>query len=138
MGNSISILRLFSVLSVFLALAVTLFAEQIGASAARGAADAAAIAVTDRLPADWDCSQADLPSDVGDVAARTVVDRTAQLAAVLPTKLEVRADGTCSVLVSLSGTSEGWLGARSALAVACRRPASAQGAALRAPVAPPC
>ena len=73
------------------------------------------------------------------VAARVAVDRTAQLAAVQPTAVEVRADRTCSVIVSVRVESEGWLGAANALGVACRRPTSVEGA-LRCerPVAPPC
>ena len=138
MDSSIANLRLFSVLAVFLALVISLFARQVGAAAAQGAADAAAIAVIDLVDADWDCSHADLPADAEATAAQVAVDRTAQLAAVQPTSLEVRADGTCSVIVSVRVESEGWLGAGNALAVACRRPPSTTGAALRAPIAPPC
>lgn len=138
MDSSLSILRLFSVLAVFVALVISLFARQVGAAAAQGAADAAALAVADSLPADWDCTQAGLPADATDAAARAAADRTAQLAAVLPTGVEVRADGACSVIVSVRVASRGWLAAGSALGVACRRPASAEGAALRTPLAPPC
>ena len=138
MDTSLSILRLFSVLAVFLALVISLFARQVGAAAAQGAADAAAVAVTDQVPADWDCTDAGLPPDATATAARAVVDRTAQLAAVQPTAVEVLADGTCSVIVSVQVESNGWLGSRPALGVACRRPASSAGAELRAPVAPPC
>ncbi len=138
MGSSLSILRLFSVLAVFMALAVSLFVRQVGAGAAQGAADAAAIAVTDLVPPNWDCTEASLPVDVSATAAQAAVDRTAQLAAVQPTAVEVRTDGTCSVIVSVQVSSEGWLGSRGALGVACRRPPSAEGAALRAPVPPPC
>ena len=138
MDSSISILRLFSVLVVFLGLVVSLFARQVGAAAAQGAADAAAVAVTDLVPPNWDCSEANLPADAAATAARVTVSRTAQLAAVQPTAVEVRADGTCSIIVSVRVSSGGWLGSREALGVACRRPPSAEGAALRAPVAPPC
>ena len=138
MDSSISVLRLFSVLAVFMALVISLFTRQVGAAAAQGAADAAAIAVTDLVPSNWDCTEADLPGDAVATAARAAADRTAQLAAVQPTAVEVRADGTCSVIVSVRVESAGLLGARSALGVACRRPTSAEGAALRAPVAPPC
>ena len=139
MDSSISILRLFSVLAVFMALVISLFARQVGAAAAQGAADAAAIAVTDLVPPDWDCSEAQLDDlDAAGVAARAAVGRTAQLAAVQPTAVEVRADGTCSVIVSVRVESAVWLGAGNALGVACRRPPSAEGSALRAPVAPPC
>ncbi|WP_419839603.1 hypothetical protein [Candidatus Poriferisodalis sp.] len=138
MDGPISILRLFSVLAVFMALVISLFTRQVGAAAAQGAADAAAIAVTDLVPPDWDCSEASLPVDATTTAAQAAVDRTAQLAAVQPTAVDVRADGTCSVIVSVRVASDGWLGSRGALGVACRRPPSATGAALRAPVAPPC
>ena len=139
MDSSISVLRLFSVLAVFLSLVISLFARQVGAAAAQGrGADAAALAVTDIVPADWDCTQDGLPSDAEATAAQTAVDRMAQLAAVQPTAVEVRADGICSVIVSVRVESEGWLGAANALAVACRRPSSTTGAALRAPIAPPC
>ncbi len=139
MDSPLSMLRLFSVLAVFMALVISLFARQVGAAAAQGAADAAAIAVTDVVPPDWDCTQGRLEAlDAAGVAARAVADRTAQFAAVQPTAVEVRADGTCSVIVSVRVESEGWLGAGSALGVACRRPPSVEGAALRAPVAPPC
>ena len=138
MDSSISILRLFSVLVAFLALVISLFTGQVGAAAAQGAADAAAIAVTDLVPANWDCSETNLPADARATAARVAADRTAQLAAVQPTAVEVRADPTCSVIVSVRVSSTGWLGSRGALGVACRRPPSAEGAALRAPVAPPC
>ncbi|WP_423921230.1 hypothetical protein [Candidatus Poriferisodalis sp.] len=138
MDSSLSILRLFSVLTVFLALVISLFARQVGAAAAQGAADAAAVAVTDLVPADWDCTDAGLPPHATATAAQAAVDRTAQLAAVQPTAVEVHADGTCSVIVSVRVESHGWLGAGAALAVACRRPASSVGAVLAAPVAPPC
>ena len=138
MDSSIAILRLFSVLAVFMALVISLFARQVGAAAAQGAADAAAIAVTDLVPADWDCTEANLPGDAAGVAASAAVDHTSQLAVVQPTAVEVRADPTCSVIVSVRVESEGWLGAGDALGMACRRPPSAEGAALRAPVAPPC
>ena len=148
MDSSISVLRLFSVLAVFMALVISLFTRQVGAAAAQGAADAAAIAVTDLIGvydpnADpnvgpWDCTEANLPPDATAAAARAAVDRTAQLAAVQPTSVEVRADGTCSVIVAVRVSSQGWLGSKSALGVACRRPTSVEGAALRAPVAPPC
>lgn len=138
MDTPLAILRLFSVLAVFLALVMSLFAGQVGAAAARGAADAAAIAVTDALPADWDCTHAGLPATAEATAARVAVDRAAQLAAAQPTAVAVRADGSCSVVVSVRVSARGWLGARDALAVACRRPPSVEGAALRAPVAPPC
>lgn len=138
MDGSISILRLFSALAVFLSLVISLFARQVGAAAAQGAADAAAVAVTDIVPADWDCTQDGLPVDAEATAAQVAVDRTAQLAAVQPTSVEVRADGTCSVIVAVRVESEGWLGAGNALAVACRRPSSTTGTALRAPIAPPC
>ena len=138
MGSSLSILRLFSVLVVFMALVISLFAGQVSAAVAQGAADAAAVAVTDLVPPDWDCSEASLPVDAAAAAARAAVSRTAQLAAIQPTSVEVRADGACSVIVSVRVTSEGWLGSGSALGVACRRPSSAFGAALRVPVAPPC
>lgn len=144
MGSSISILRLFSVLAVFMALVISLFTRQVGAAAAQGAADAAAIAVTDIIAVigpdgvPWDCTEAGLPDDVTAAAARAAADRTAQLAAVQPTAVEVRADPTCSVIVSVRVESAGWLGTASALGVACRRPPSAEGAALRVPVAPPC
>ena len=139
MDSSISILRLFSVLAVFMALVISLFTRQIGAAAVQGAADAAAIAVTDQVPPDWDCSEAQLDDlDAVGVAARAAVDRMAQLAAVQPTAVDVGADSTCSVIVSVRVESEGWLGAGNALGVACRRPPSAEGSTLRAPVAPPC
>ncbi|MDE0496711.1 MAG: hypothetical protein OXH86_05110 [Acidimicrobiaceae bacterium] len=138
MDSSISILRLFSVLAVFMALVISLFARQVGAAAAQGAADAAAIAVTDLVPPDWDCSEANLPADATAAAARAAVGRTAQLAAVQPTAVEVRTDPTCSVIVSVRVSAQGWLGSSDALGVACRRPPSAEGRALRAPVAPPC
>ena len=138
MDSSLSILRLFSVLVVFMALVISLFTGQVGAAAAQGAADAAAIAVTDLVPANWDCSETNLPADARATAARVAVDRTTQLAVVQPTAVEVRADPTCSVIVSVRVSSAGWLGSRGALGVACRRPPSAEGAALRAPVAPPC
>ena len=138
MDSSISILRLFSVLVVFLGLVVSLFTRQVGAAAAQGAADAAAVAVTDLVPPNWDCSEANLPADAEATAVRATVSRTAQLAAVQPIAVEVRADGTCSIIVSVRVSSGGWLGSREALGVACRRPPSAEGAALRAPVAPPC
>ncbi|WP_419911217.1 hypothetical protein [Candidatus Poriferisodalis sp.] len=142
MDSSLSILRLFSVLVVFMALVISLFTRQVGAAAAQGAADAAAIAVTDLLPAAWDCQLESPPDElttkVREAAARAAADRTAQLAAVQPTAVEVRADPTCSVIVSVRVSSAGWLGSRGALGVACRRPPSAEGAALRAPVAPPC
>ncbi|WP_420439445.1 hypothetical protein [Candidatus Poriferisodalis sp.] len=138
MDSPVSILRLFSVLVVFLGLVVSLFTRQVGAAAAQGAADAAAVAVTDLVPPNWDCSEANLPPDAAATAARVTVSRTAQLAAVQPTAVEVRADGTCSIIVSVRVSSGGWLGSREALGVACRRPPSAEGAALRAPVAPPC
>ncbi|MDE0677371.1 MAG: hypothetical protein F4117_02790 [Acidimicrobiales bacterium] len=138
MDSSISILRLFSVLAVFMALVISLFARQVGAAAAQGAADAAAIAVTDLVRPDWDCTEANLPTDAAATAARAAVARTAQLAAVHPTAVEVRADGTCSVIVTVRVESAGWLGSSGALGIACRRPTSAEGAALRAPVAPPC
>ncbi|WP_419864344.1 hypothetical protein [Candidatus Poriferisodalis sp.] len=138
MDSSLSILRLFSVLAVFMALVISLFVHQVGAAAAQGAADAAAIAVTDLVPPGWDCTEANLPAGAGAIAARAAVDRTAQLAAVQPTAVELRADGTCSVIVAVRVESAGWLGSTGALGVACRRPPSAEGAALRAPVAPPC
>lgn len=138
MGDSLSILRLFSVLAVFMALVISLFTRQVGAAAAQGAADAAAIAVTDMVPPDWDCTEANLPADAADTAARAAADRTAQIAAVQPTAVELRADGTCSVIVSVSVESAGWLGTAGALGVACRRPSSVEGAALRAPLAPSC
>lgn len=138
MDSSLSILRLFSVLVVFMGLVISLFARQVGAAAAQGAADAAAIAVTDLVPADWDCTEAKLPDDAAATAARVALDRAAQLAAVQPTAVEVHADPTCSVIVSVRVSSAGWLGGGGALGVACRRPPSAGGAALWAPVAPPC
>ena len=138
MGSSVSVLRLFSVLALFMALVISLFTRQVGAAAAQGAADAAAIAVTDVVPPDWNCTESDLPADATAAAARAAVNRIAQLAAVQPTAVEVRVDGACSVVVSVRVESEGWLGAGSALGVACRRPPSVEGAALRAPVAPPC
>ena len=138
MAGSISILRLFSVLAVFMALVISLFARQVGAAAAQGAADAAAMAVTDLVPPDWDCTEASIPADAGATAARAALDRTAQLAAVQATAVEVRTDPTCSVIVSVRVSSQGWLGHGEALGVSCRRPASAEGSALRAPVAPPC
>ena len=144
MDSSISVLRLFSVLAVFMALVISLFTRQVGAAAAQGAADAAAIAVTDLIAVydpgvePWDCTEANLPADATATAARAAVDRTAQLAAVQPTSVEVRADGTCSVIVAVRVSSQGWLGSKGALGVACRRPTSVEGAALRAPVVPPC
>ncbi|WP_419931520.1 hypothetical protein [Candidatus Poriferisodalis sp.] len=138
MDGSISVLRLFSVLTVFMALVISLFTRQVGAAAAQGAADAAAIAVTDLVPPGWDCTEAGLPIGAAATAARAAVDRTVQLAAVQPTAVAVRADPTCSVIVSVRVESDGWLGAGNALGVACRRPPTAEGAALRAPVAPPC
>ncbi len=144
MDSSISILRLFSVLTVFMALVISLFARQVGAAAAQGAADAAAIAVTDLIAVydpnqgPWDCTEAGLPASATATAAQAAVDRMAQLAAIQPTAVEVRADPTCSVIVSVYVESEGWLGAGNALGVACRRPTSVEGAALRGPVAPPC
>lgn len=138
MDTPLSILRLFSVLVVFMALVISLFVRQVGAAAAQGAADAAAIAVTDLVSADWDCTEANLPAAAAATAARAAVDRTAQLAAVQPTSVEVHADPTCSVIVSVQVSSTGWLGGRGAFGVACRRPPSAEGAALWAPVAPPC
>lgn len=138
MDSPLSILRLFSVLVVFMALVISLFAGQVGAAAAQGAADAAAIAVTDLVPANWDCTESDPPADVTAATARVALDRAAQLAAVQPTAVEVRAGPTCSVIVSVRVSSQGWLGRGEALGVACRRPPSAEGAALRAPVAPPC
>ena len=138
MDGSLSILRLFSVLAVFVALVISLFARQVGAAAAQGAADAAAIAVTDLVPPDWDCTEANLPAGTTATAARAALERTAQLAAVQPTAVEVHADATCSVIVSVRVESAGWLGSANALGVACRRPPSAEGAALRAPIAPPC
>ncbi len=138
MDSSLSILRLFSVLVVFMALVISMFARQVGAAAAQGAADAAAIAVTDLVPPDWDCTETDLPADATATAARVAVDRAAQLAAVQPTAVEVHADPTCSVIVSVRVSSHGWLSGGEALGVACRRPPSADGAALWAPVAPPC
>ena len=138
MDSSLSILRLFSVLVVFMALVISLFASQVGAAAAQGAADAAAIAVIDLVPPTWDCTEADLPVDASATAARVAADRAAQLAAVQPTAVEVHADPTCSVIVSVRVSSAGWLGRGEALGVACRRPPSAEGAALWAPVAPPC
>jgi len=136
--SSVSILRLFSVLALFMALVISLFTRQVGAAAAQGAADAAAIAVTDVVPPDWNCTEADLPADATAAAARAAVNRTAQFAAVQPTAVEVRADGACSVIVAVQVSSQGWLGSSGALGVACRRPPSVEGAALRAPVAPPC
>ena len=138
MDSSLSILRLFSVLVVFMALVISLFDRQVGAAAAQGAADAAAIAVIDLVPPTWDCTEADLPVDAAATAARVAVDRAEQLAAVQPTAVEVHADSTCSVIVSVRLSSRGWLGHGEALGVACRRPPSAVGAALWAPVAPPC
>lgn len=138
MDAPLSILRLFSVLAVFMALVISLFARQVGAAAAQGAADAAALAVTDLVPPNWDCTEANLPADAAATAARTAVERTEQLAAVQPTAVDVRADGACSVIVAVQVSSQGWLGASGALGVACRRPPSVEGAALRAPVAPPC
>lgn len=138
MDSSLSILRLFSVLAVFMALTISMFTRQVGAAAAQGAADAAVIAVTDLVPANWDCTEADLPIGAAGTAARVALDRAAQLAAVRPTAVEVHADPTCSVIVSVRVSSDGWLGGRGALGVACRRPPSAEGAALWAPVAPPC
>ena len=138
MDSSLSILRLFSVLVVFMALVISLFDRQVGAAAAQGAADAAAIAVIDLVPSTWDCTEADLPVDAAATAARVAADRAEQLAAVQPTAVEVHADSTCSVIVSVRLSSRGWLGHGEALGVACRRPPSAEGAALWAPVAPPC
>ena len=143
MDSPLSILRLFSVLVVFLALVVSLFTAQVGAAAAQGAADAAAIAVADIAPAQWDCTGLWQPKSSNEpsaqaVAASAAVSRTSQLAAVQPTSVEVSTDGTCSVIVSVRVTSEGWRGSRGALGVACRRPPSAAGTALRAPVVPPC
>ena len=138
MDSSISILRLFSVLAVLMALVISLFARQVGAAAAQGAADAAAIAVTDLVPPNWDCTEANLPAGATATAARAALERTAQLAAVQPTAVEVRADATCSVIVSVRVESAGWLGSANSLGVACRRPPTAGGAALRAPIAPPC
>ena len=120
MDSSLSVLRLFSVLVVFLALVISLFGHQVGAAAAQGAADAAAVAVTDQVPADWDCTDAGLPPDATATAARAALDRTAQLAAVHPTAVEVLADGTCSVIVSVRVSSEGWLVAPSAWLAAAR------------------
>ena len=142
MDSSLSILRLFSVLVVFMGLVISLFARQVGAAAAQGAADAAAIAVTDLLPADWDCKLG-APTDewttrAREAAAIAAVSRAEQLAAVQPTAVEVHADPTCSVTVSVRVTSLGWLAGGDALGVACRRPPSVEGAALWAPVAPPC
>lgn len=138
MDSSLSILRLFSVLVVFMALVISLFTRQVGAAAAQGAADAAAIAVIDLVPPTWNCTEMNLPADAAATAARVAVDRAAQLAAVQPIAVEVHADLTCSVIVSVRLSSHGWLGRGEALGVACRRPPSADGAALRAPVAPPC
>ncbi|WP_428121535.1 hypothetical protein [Candidatus Poriferisodalis sp.] len=138
MDSSISLLRLYAVLAVFLALAASVFVGQVGAAAAQGAADAAAVAVADLVSPDWDCTQAGLPADAEAIAAEVAVDRISQLAAVLPTALDVRADETCSVIVSLRVETQGWLGARTALGVACRRPAGIAGPVLRAPVAPTC
>ena len=138
MDSSISILRLFSVLAVFMALVITLFARQVGVAAAQGAADAAAVAVTDMVPPNWDCAETNLPADAAPAAARAVVVRTSQLAAVRPTAVDVRVDGLCSVIVSVRVESDGWLGAGNALGVACRRPPSVERSALRAPIAPPC
>ncbi len=138
MDSSISVLRLYSALGVFLALAISLFARQIGAAAAQGAAHAAAVAVTDLVPPDWDCTLAGLPADADATAAAVVVDRTSQLAAARPTALHLRADESCSVIVSLRVESDGWLGAGTAIAVACRRPPGAVGPAFGAPVAPAC
>ncbi len=138
MDTPISVVRLFSVLAVFMALVISLFARQVGAAAAQGAADAAALAVTDLAPSDWDCTEAGLRADATAIAAQAAVDRTAQLAAVQPTAVEVRVDPTCSVIVMVRVESAVWLGPRKAFGVACRRPTSVEGAALRAPVAPPC
>ena len=143
MDTSISVLRLFSVLAVFMALVISLFARQVGAAAAQGAADAAAIAVADLAPAKWDCTglwkpKSDTEPSAHAVAASAAVFRMSQLAAVQPTAVEVTTDGTCSIIVSVRAESGGWLGSRDALGVACRRPSSVEGAALRAPVAPPC
>ena len=138
MDSSLSILRLFSVLVVFLGLVISLFGRQVSAAAAQGAADAAAIAVTDLMPANWDCSEASFPVGATAAAAQAAVERTELLAAVQPTAVVVRADPTCSVIVSVRVASDGWLGSSGALGVACRRPSSAEGAALRAPVSPPC
>ncbi len=138
MGSSLSILRLFSVLAVFMALVISLFGRQVGAAAAQGAADAAAIAVVDLLPAEWTCSDADLPSDSTAVAARAALDRAAQLAAAQPTAVEVGTDEACSIVVSVRVSSRGWLGTADALGVACRRPPFAQGAGQQAAVKLPC
>ena len=138
MDSSLSLLRLYAVLAVFLALATSVFVGQVGAAAAKGAAGAAAVAVADLVPPDWNCTQADLPADTEATAAEVAVDRISQLAAVSPTALEVRADETCSVIVSLRVETQGWLGARTALGVACRRPAGVGAPALRAPLAPAC
>ncbi|WP_419841645.1 hypothetical protein [Candidatus Poriferisodalis sp.] len=138
MGSSLSILRLFSVLAVFMALVISLFGRQVGAAVAQGAADAAAIAVTDLLPPDWTCAESDLPSDALATASRAAAGRAAQLASVTPTAVEVRTDGTCSVIVSVRVASHGWLATAGALGVACRRPSFARGAALQAPLPPPC
>ena len=138
MDSSLSILRLFSVLVVFMALVISLFARQVGAAAAQGAADAAAIAVIDLVPPHWDCTAANLPADAKATAARVAAGRAAQLAAIQPVAVDVRADPMCSVIVSVRVSSRGWLGLGEALGVACRRPSSAGGTALRAPVAPPC
>ncbi len=138
MDSSLSILRLFSVLVVFMALVISMFSSQVGAAAAQGAADAAAIAVIDLVPPDWDCTAADLPVDATITAARVAVDRAAQLAAVQPIAVEVQADPTCSVIVSVRVSPRGWLSHGEALGVACRRPPSGEGPALWAPVAPPC
>jgi hypothetical protein len=138
MDSSLSILRLFSVLVVFMALVISVFARQVGAAAAQGAADAAAIAVADLVPPDWDCTETNLPVDARATAAQVAVDRAAQLAAVQPTAVEVNADPTCAVIVSVRVSSQGWLGSGESLGVACRRPPFAEGPALWAPVAPPC
>ena len=143
MGDSLSILRLFSVLAVFMALVISLFVGQVGAAAAQGAADAAAIAVADLAPADWHCNGWWKPENNNEpsaqaAAASAAVFRTSQLAAVQPAAVEVSTDGTCSIIVSVRVESEGWLGWRSASGIACRRPPFASGAGLHALVAPPC
>lgn len=138
MDSSISILRLFAVLATFLALIVSLFARQVAASSAQGAADAAAVAVTDAIPADWDCTEAGLPPDAEAVAAGAAAERLLQLAAVQPVGLEVRAGGACSVIVTVRAASRGWLGGTGALGIACRRPPSGAASSPRAPIAPAC
>ncbi len=75
MDGSLSLLRLYAVLAVFLALAVSVFVGQLGAAAAKGAAGAAAVAVADLVPPDWDCTQAGLPADAEATAAEVAVDR---------------------------------------------------------------